>query len=150
MQLRYSTWQGQTKGLSRHATLFFEKIAICSCEKPGWPGYRYLGRKKRDLGNRMKISPYEHSSPVTGTKLFRQNSFAFAESGRFAPSPFRPRSSVSPQVKVVSPQVYPGPGPRPSQSRFAPSVPRPGTQAKSKFRPNLLSFRPNFKVVSFK
>ena len=25
----------------------------------------------------MKIFPYEHSSPVTGTKHFRQNSFAF-------------------------------------------------------------------------
>ena len=24
----------------------------------------------------MKISPYEHSSPVTGTKLFKQNSVA--------------------------------------------------------------------------
>ena len=24
----------------------------------------------------MKIFPYEHSSPVTGTKLFKQNSFA--------------------------------------------------------------------------
>ena len=26
----------------------------------------------------MKVFPYEHSSPVTGNKIFRQNSVAFA------------------------------------------------------------------------
>ena len=87
------------------------------------PGYRDLGRKNRDLGNRvnpashmntstflqrkerrgeisdteparltgpiwrgpeisvtgMKIFSYEHSSPVTGMKLFKQNSFALTK-----------------------------------------------------------------------
>ena len=35
----------------------------------GWPGYRDIGRKNR-------IFPYDHFSPVTGTKLFKQNSVA--------------------------------------------------------------------------
>ena len=32
--------------------------------------------RARFLVTRMKIFPYEHSSPVTGTKLFKQNSVA--------------------------------------------------------------------------
>ena len=40
-----------------------------------YPGYRDLGCD-RDLGNRDENFPYEHSSPVTGTKLFKQNSVA--------------------------------------------------------------------------
>ena len=35
------------------------KILMCSYERPGWPG--------------MKIFPYEHSSPVTETKLHSHN-----------------------------------------------------------------------------
>ena len=49
---------------------------MCSYEVPGWPGYRDLGFCDRYLGNGMKIFPYEHSSPVTGAKLFKQNNVA--------------------------------------------------------------------------
>ena len=59
------------------ATPFFVKISMCSYEGPGWPGYRNLGFCDRDLGTGMKMFPYENSCPVTGTKRFRQNSFAF-------------------------------------------------------------------------
>ena len=36
---------------SRLATLSFVKISMCSFEKPGWPGYRYLGFCDGDLVN---------------------------------------------------------------------------------------------------
>ena len=53
---------------SRLTTLFFVKISRCSYEQPGWPGYR---------DPRWKFShACQHSSPVTGLKQFRQNSFA--------------------------------------------------------------------------
>ena len=61
---------------SRLATLFFVKISMCSYERPGWPGYRYLGFCDRDHGNRDEIFPNEYSSPVTGANLFKQNSVA--------------------------------------------------------------------------
>ena len=43
---------------------------MCSYVRPGCPGYRDLGFCDRDLGNRDENVSYEHSSPVTGTKLF--------------------------------------------------------------------------------
>ena len=61
---------------SRLATLFFVKISTCSYERLGWLGYRDLSFCDRDLGNRDENFSYEHSSPETGTKLFKQNSFA--------------------------------------------------------------------------
>ena len=66
---------------SRLVTLSFVKLSICSHEKPGWPGYRDLGYvfATEISVTEMKIFPYEHYSPrVTGTELFRLNSFAFA------------------------------------------------------------------------
>ena len=45
-------------------------------ERPGWLGYRDLGFCDQDSVTGKKIFLYEHSSPVTGTKLFKQNSFA--------------------------------------------------------------------------
>ena len=39
------------------ATLFLVKISMCSYERPGWPGYRDLGGKNRDLGNRDENFP---------------------------------------------------------------------------------------------
>ena len=41
----------------RHSFRPFVKISMCSNEKPGWFGYRDLGRKNRDLGNRDKNFP---------------------------------------------------------------------------------------------
>jgi len=55
----------------RLATLSFVKISMCSYEKPGRPGYR-------DLGFRRKFSHIDTPARVTGKKLFWQNSFAFA------------------------------------------------------------------------
>ena len=49
---------------------------MCWYERPGWPGYRDLGFCDRYLGNRDENFPYEYSSQVTGTKLFKQNSVA--------------------------------------------------------------------------
>ena len=45
-------------------------------EGPGWPGYRDLGFATNISVTGMKIFAYEHSSPVTGTKLFKQNCVA--------------------------------------------------------------------------
>ena len=41
---------------------------MCSYERAGWLGSRYLGFSNRDLGKRAKNLPYEHFSPVTGMK----------------------------------------------------------------------------------
>ena len=45
--------------------------------RAGWPGNQDLSFLQLVFSvTGMKIFPYEHSSPVTGAKLFKQNSFA--------------------------------------------------------------------------
>ena len=55
---------------SRLATLSFVKLSMCSCGKPGWPGYRDLDFCDRELGNRDENFPYEHSSPRNWDETF--------------------------------------------------------------------------------
>ena len=58
---------------SRLATLFFVKISMCSFERPAGPVTETSVFAIDISVTGMKIFPYEHSSPVTGTKLFKQN-----------------------------------------------------------------------------
>ena len=65
---------------SRLAILFFVRISMCSYERLGWPWAGPVTEISVFAANisvtKMKIFPYEHSSPVTRTKLFKQNSVA--------------------------------------------------------------------------
>ena len=56
---------------SRLTPISFVKIAMCSYEKAGQPGYRDLGFYNRDLGNRDENFLHMNTSPVTGTKMFQ-------------------------------------------------------------------------------
>ena len=47
---------GPVSEISPHSH-FFVKIAMCSYEKAGQPGYRDLGCRNRDLGNRDENFP---------------------------------------------------------------------------------------------
>ena len=49
----------------------FKKISTSSYERAGWLGCRDLGFSNRDLGKRAGNLPYEHFSPVTGSKIIQ-------------------------------------------------------------------------------
>ena len=72
---------GRSTGLarfprSRLATLFFEKYRCVHMRGRAGP-VTEISVFVTDISvTGMKIFPYEHSSPVTGTKLFEQNSVA--------------------------------------------------------------------------
>ena len=70
---KWSRVYSQFKG-RESITKLRENFWMCSYEKLCWPV-----EKPRSRRDENSSSPYEHASPVnSGTKLFRQNSFAFA------------------------------------------------------------------------
>lgn len=63
----------------RLATVFFAKILMCSYVKPGCPGYRHLGFRDGDRGNREKHFPiWTLPRGWPGRNLFWENSITFA------------------------------------------------------------------------
>ena len=79
--IRASSYAPRSTGLARFprtrlATLFFVKYRCVHRRGRAGPITEMLVFATDISVTGMKIFPYEHSSPVTGTKLFKQNSVA--------------------------------------------------------------------------